>query len=69
MAKYDRQVEEWFEPGHKGFRLMCCSCALVHEIDFRVNSRGKVEMRMLRHEKATAAARRTRKKKMLIVEE
>jgi hypothetical protein len=51
----------WFKPT-RSFRLACCSCGLVHDIDFRLKPRGngiEIEMRMNNHPKATAARRRT----------
>jgi hypothetical protein len=67
MARYIQDDGEWFEPKQRGFRQQCCHCGLVHEIDFRVNARGRVEVRFFQHPKATAAARRSRKKNVVIV--
>lgn len=56
--KYPRiQDDEWVRPRMKGWRLMCCDCGLVHEIEFRVDSRG-VKLRGRRNARATAAARK-----------
>ena len=40
------QIEpnEWVQPVRKGYRLTCCNCGLVHEMDFRVY-RGKIQFR------------------------
>lgn len=65
--KYCPKVEDWFSPIHKGFRFKCCDCALIHEVDFEVR-KGEVFMRMRRHERATAAARRNRKKRVLQID-
>ncbi len=61
----DEQIWDgvWFRPS-KGFRLVCCDCSKVHDVDFRVKTTGRgieVEMRMTSHPKATAARRRTYK--------
>jgi hypothetical protein len=32
----DIQENEWLWPVHKGYRLRCCDCHLVHKIDFKV---------------------------------
>ena len=53
--------EEWIAPIHRKFQLMCCDCKLVHNMDFRYDQAGKVEFRIRRNERATAAARRKRK--------
>ena len=60
------------QPIKKGYKLMCCDCGLVHKIDFRhvirINGKfiaskgGKVQFRVWRDNRATAAARRHRKK-------
>lgn len=45
----------------KGYRMMCCDCGLVHEIDFFVIKWGrghKVKFIARRNNRATAAARR-----------
>ncbi len=65
--KYDGDVEEWFDV-KRGFRLSCCGCHLVHDLEFRL--KGKViECRIFRNERATAAKRRPHKRKVVIVDE
>lgn len=58
----EAQQGEWFEPLHRGYLLACCDCALVHRVDFRIaytkTRRPKIQMRVHRHERATAAMRR-----------
>ena len=53
---------EWDSPIHRGWKLACCDCHLVHIVDFRIRTdkRGRpgVELRMRRDERATAAMRR-----------
>lgn len=37
MPKYDQIHEnEWIIPVMKGYRMACCDCGLVHELDFKV---------------------------------
>jgi hypothetical protein len=59
--KYNKPEDnEWIRPVMKGYRIMCCDCGLVHELDFRVIRWGrghKVEFRARRNARATAAAR------------
>ena len=69
MVSYAQDDGEWFAPKRRGFRHQCCSCGLIHEIDFRTNARGQIEIRFTRHERATAAARRSRKKKVVLIDE
>lgn len=73
MATYPTPTRhEWIQPRMRGYRMMCCDCGLVHEIQFRVvfNRLGQwklvskrtiphfVQMKVKRHNRATAAARR-----------
>ena len=48
----------WTRPRVRNFREQCCDCGLIHRLDFRIVD-GKVEFRMRRDDRATAAARRT----------
>lgn len=50
----------------RGHREQCCDCGLVHVVDFRIIE-GQVEVRYTRNKRATAAARRARKR-LLVVE-
>lgn len=75
MAKrgYEQVVEgEWYEPTLKGHVEQCCDCQLVHKNEYRVlNPEGdvvtgmRVEMRCWRDERKTAAARRTKKARLI----
>lgn len=59
--------DEFFKLG-KGWRQMCCSCGLVHDhITRKID--GEVWIKVQRNEKATAAARRKLRKKVLIIHE
>jgi hypothetical protein len=58
---------EWFRPRMRAWRQLCCGCGLAHDWQFRVVD-GKVWARISRNERSTAAARRTLKKKVLIIE-
>lgn len=50
---------DWIRPKHS-YRLGCCDCGLVHELEFRVAVDGRVEYRARRNNRATAAKRRSR---------
>lgn len=57
--KYEQAYDdEWFAPGHRKFKHMCCDCSLVHTVDFKVDKDGSVWTRWKRDNRATAAARR-----------
>jgi len=52
---------EWVQPVRRGYKMRCCDCSLVHELDFRIlsNKRGSfIQLRARRNERATAACRR-----------
>lgn len=42
MAKFHQVVEkkngwsDWEAPIQKGYKMACCDCGLVHDIDFRI---------------------------------
>jgi len=49
---------EWIQVPKRGFKEQCCSCGLVHKVNFRVNDKGQFEIQTFRDERATAAVRR-----------
>lgn len=57
---------KWIRPVRKGYRLACCDCGLIHEIDFALINwppGKKIIFRARRDNRATAAHRRGRGKK------
>lgn len=50
---------EWIEPDQKLYRIRCCDCRLVHDLQFRIDD-GKVQFRARRNIRRTAASRRKR---------
>jgi len=66
MPHYPQKHDgEWVRPVMSRYRMMCCDCGLVHEITFRVIKWGrgsKVLFKASRHKRATAAARRKKRK-------
>jgi hypothetical protein len=63
MVKYKKAVAgQWVLPRQKDFKLGCCDCGLVHVFDFRIMDK-KVEYRVWRDNRATAAMRRGRRYK------
>lgn len=60
MPRYPKvAANEWVQPVRKGYRMMCCDCGLVHELDFRI-WKGHIQLRARRNNRATAARRRRR---------
>ncbi len=58
--KYKNTTDgEWIEPVMRKYRMLCCDCGLVHEVDFRIVGRG-IRLRASRNARATAAARRSK---------
>lgn len=53
----------WVSPVRRGYKFRCCDCDLVHRMDFRVRG-GVIQFRVERDERATAACRRERWRKM-----
>ena len=66
---YGEDAEDWFAPNMRDFRLRCCSCGLIHDMRFRVNKKGEVEIKIVRNELATSAARRPLKKRVVLIDE
>jgi len=52
---------DWHRPVMRGWRMLCCSCSLVHIINFRIVGK-HVELQARVCKRATAAARRRKKK-------
>jgi hypothetical protein len=52
---------EWVQPVRKGYKMACCDCGLVHDMDFRIvkDHRGNfIQFRVARNERSTAMKRR-----------
>jgi hypothetical protein len=68
MPGHRSEVEEedgwtrWVQPVPEGYRMSCCDCGLVHEMDFRIYE-GRPQFRARRHKRATAAMRAWKKRK------
>lgn len=56
--KYDRpESDEWIQPIRTGYKMSCCDCGLVHELDFRIR-KGRVQYRARRNQRSTGQVRR-----------
>lgn len=54
--KYHFQIDgEWVRP-MEGYRLRCCDCGLVHDLNFRIVD-GKVEFQAFRNNRSTGQIR------------
>lgn len=51
---------DWVIPVMKGWRMRCCSCSLIHIVDFKIVGKS-VHLRARVCRRATAAARRKKK--------
>ena len=52
----------WVYPVMDGYKMSCCDCGLVHDMQFRVtDDYDRVEFRVRRNNRATAQVRRHRK--------
>lgn len=49
----------WIFPRRRGYRLGCCDCGLVHDIQFRLQGR-HILFRARRNNRSTALMRRKR---------
>lgn len=58
MPKYNEPKDgEWVQPVRKGYKMCCCDCGLVHNVDFRVKD-GCIQFRVSRNARSTALVRR-----------
>lgn len=56
--KYRQEYEnEWVQPIASGYKMACCDCGLVHDMDFRIHE-GRVQFRARRNKRSTAVKRR-----------
>ena len=58
---YRPAAGEWIQPVRRGYKLSCCDCGLVHNLDFRIAG-GRVQFRAFRNNRATGNVRRYMKK-------
>ena len=65
MAKYRTEEavnglwSRWVQPVRRGYKLACCDCGLVHDMDFRVR-KGRAQFRVKRNNRSTGQVRRHR---------
>jgi len=56
--KYDITKDgQWIQPFRKDFKIKCCDCGLVHNINFRIR-KGRVQFQAFRNKRSTAQVRR-----------
>ena len=48
---------EWVQPIRKGYKMACCDCGLIHEMDFKI-VKNRVQFRARRNNRATGQFRR-----------
>lgn len=60
--RYERpQSNEWVFPKRRGYKMACCDCGLVHDVDFTIYKR-HILFRVRRNARATGQVRRYLKK-------
>lgn len=58
VTAYEEPDEgEWVQPVRRGYKLCCCDCGLVHDVDFRIYQ-GRVQLRVFRNNRSTGQVRR-----------
>jgi hypothetical protein len=62
MIYHQLHDNDWVRPIKKGYRIKCCSCGLVHVLDFKTIKHGKGISVMFRARRDLRATRRARKK-------
>lgn len=51
------EENEWIQPIRRGYKMACCDCGLVHDMDFRIY-KGRVQLRARRNKRSTGQKRR-----------
>lgn len=51
----------WVKPIQTGYRLACCDCGLVHDMNFAITDDGKAAFQARRNDRSTAMMRRHKK--------
>lgn len=58
MGTYAKpKTDEWVQPVRRDYKMGCCDCGLVHNLDFRIGD-GRVQFRVRRNNRSTAMVRR-----------
>lgn len=66
MARFDRETEnedgwsDWIHP-LPGYKMACCDCGLVHNMQFRVDDLEQINFRAQRNERSSGQMRRHKK--------
>lgn len=66
MTRYRVEVEkedgwsDWIHP-LPGYKMACCDCGLVHNLEFRIDDLGQINFRASRNVRSTAQKRRYKK--------
>lgn len=56
MKIYNAKDGEWITIPKRNLQLTCCSCGLVHDLQFKITN-GVISFRAFRNEKATEQVR------------
>lgn len=58
MIRYKQAYDnEWIKPVMRGYRIKCCDCGLVHEMDFKVIPWGRGRKVLFRARRVKRSAR------------
>jgi hypothetical protein len=58
MTSYEEPQEaEWVKPIMNKYKMSCCDCGLVHDLDFKIENK-RVLFRAFRNNRATGQIRR-----------
>lgn len=50
----------WVQPKHRGYKMACCDCGLVHTMNFKIVWNGKkVRFQVFRNNRSTAMMHRS----------
>lgn len=60
----------WVRPIRKGYKMACCDCGLVHDMDFRIvgDKAKRIQFRVARNNRSTGQVRRWARKSQGTIE-
>lgn len=59
VIKEGRKWTDWIQPIKKGYKMCCCDCGLVHNMNFRIFE-GRIQFQVNRNNRATGQKRRNK---------
>ena len=56
-AYYQVSHGEWIIVPKRGYKEQCCDCGLIHQLNFKIDDKGRIHIQTFRDGRATGGAR------------